>query len=146
MRRLTVVVILAAASAVSGCVTVSQRPPAPDRAAAPGPAAASSATARPVPIVQGPAHEVLASVRPEEPGEAAGGPADHRPGAGPRQRVAHPRRPVPRPAPAPAPAAPRPRGAAPAAGGGAVCDMGEKYGGWAGQSDASRICRQAYGN
>jgi hypothetical protein len=31
-------------------------------------------------------------------------------------------------------------------GGGNVCDMGKKYGGWTGQSDASRICHQTYGD
>jgi hypothetical protein len=48
--------------------------------------------------------------------------------------------------PAPRSAEPRPRVTAPGAGAANVCDMGEAYGGWAGQSDASRICRQAYGS
>ncbi|WP_329320803.1 hypothetical protein [Streptomyces sp. NBC_01262] len=135
MRRLTAVVILAAASAVSGCVTVSQPAAGPGGGLISG-QLAPSAAGGPAPIVQAPAHEALASVRPE--------PADSpRPKAAPRRHVAPPVRPQ---RPAAGPAGPRPRAAVSRAGtGGAnVCDMGEAYGGWAGQGDAARICRQAY--
>lgn len=140
------VVVLAAASAVSGCVTVSQRAPGPGPVSGPasgpvsGPAAPSAAARPASPIVQAPAHEVLASVRPEPA-------AKPKPKAASRQRVAPPAQ-AERRAAAPAPAKPRHRlrVAAPPAGGVHVCDMGETYGRWAGQSDAARICRQAYGN
>jgi hypothetical protein len=130
------VVILAAASAVSGCVTVSQPAPGSGGALISGQVAPPSAGG-PAPVVQAPAHEALASVRPE-PARTP------RPKAAPRRHVAPPVRPQ---HPAAGPADQRPRVAVPRAGTGAadVCDMGEAYGGWAGQGDAARICRQAYG-
>ena len=139
MRRLTAVVILAAASAVSGCVTVSQPAAGPGGGLISG-QLAPSAAGGPAPIVQAPAHEALASVRPE--------PADTpRPKAAPRRHVAPPVRPL---RPTAGPAEQRPRAAVPWAGtgpghGANVCDMGEAYGGWTGQGDAARICRKAYG-
>ncbi|WP_405735188.1 hypothetical protein OG607_42155 [Streptomyces sp. NBC_01537] len=141
MRRLTAVVILAAASAVSGCVTVSQPAPGSGGGLISGQVAPSGAGG-PAPIVQAPAHEALASVRPEPSGKP-------RPKDAHRQHVAppvRPQHPAAAPAPAPRSAKPRPRAAAPGAGAANVCDMGEAYGGWAGQGDAARICRQAYGS
>ncbi|MFE2430554.1 hypothetical protein ACFXJ5_27875 [Streptomyces sp. NPDC059373] len=140
MRLLTVVVVLAAASAASGCVTVSPRTAGPEPASGP---VAPSAVGRPGPVVQGPALEALATVRPE-PAESPKRKPERR--AAPRPAVNQPVR-HHRQAHAPAPDRPLPRVGVPKVpGGGSVCDMGEKYGGWTGQSDASRICHQTYGN
>jgi hypothetical protein len=93
-------------------------------------------------MVQGPALEALATVRPE-PAESPKRKPERR--AAPRAAVNQPVR-RHRQAPAPAAERPLPRGVPKVPGGGNVCDMGEKYGGWTGRSNASRICRQAYGN
>ncbi|MEU3463901.1 hypothetical protein ABZ721_28620 [Streptomyces sp. NPDC006733] len=69
----------------------------------------------------------------------------------PTERARHHRRAHPPAAPsgrdaapaAKATAAPRPPASLP--GGAGVCALGETYGGWAKDSDASRICHEAYG-
>jgi hypothetical protein len=133
--------VLAAASAVSGCMTVSQPAGQAGSGQSSGPPLPSSVTpvVPTVSILQLPAHEVLGTFRPEPPAATgptappAGAPARSRPRL--RSRTA-------------APVAPRPRArlAAPPAAGANVCELGKVYGGWASNSDAARICGEAYGN
>ncbi|MDJ0343058.1 MULTISPECIES: hypothetical protein [unclassified Streptomyces] len=98
-------------------------------------------------IVRQPDHEALATVRPEPSAEPRI--PTPRPESAPRRHRAR----IPAAAPArsgaePAPAArtaPRPHPAASLPGGAGVCALGESYGGWAKDSDASRICHESYG-
>ncbi|MER6557657.1 hypothetical protein ABT300_07790 [Streptomyces sp. NPDC001027] len=138
-------------SALSGCVTV-QHP------AAPGPAA-TAPFQPPVPepdgragtqVVQAPAREALELAGPPRepepsapsagrPRSAGGGPA---PGSRsrPQERPGRPERPrhaQPRVEP--------PDVAAEVRGGADVCALGEKYGGWRGDSPEAVICERTYG-
>ena len=140
MRLLPVVALLVAAcAAAGGCATVSAPPP--HRPVTPRTADASRPD-RPddLRVVQSPGHEVLGTARPDGRPAAAPAPAARRPAA--RAYVPPPRR--------HRPAAPRHRPHPPAPayrlpGGGSVCGLGQAYGGWASDSPAARICRQAYG-
>ncbi|WP_345623098.1 hypothetical protein [Streptomyces ziwulingensis] len=156
-----------ALSALTGCVTV-QRPPVPDPATsgARPPAPRPDGPARPR-AVQAPAEEALEMIGPAREGRPGrgGGPGHagekslrapegaalpHRrpPAEATRPRAARPvpREPEPRTAPerrAPAPGSPAAPGAA--RGGGDVCGLGRKYGGWRAGSPESAICERTYG-
>ncbi|MET7382395.1 hypothetical protein ABZT08_26900 [Streptomyces sp. NPDC005526] len=143
-----------AVSALSGCVTVQQRPSvsgpqtAPSRPSAPRPD--GSAEPR---DVQAPAREALELISPQRtPGAAA---RAHAPG-GPAEDRSHP--PAHFPAPHPPLPAPRNRHAPPppridlpklppqaARRKADICALGRKYGDWKPGSPEAVICGQAYG-
>lgn len=145
--------VTVALSALSGCVSV-QRPPVP-APAAPGP------SQPPVPrpegragtqIVQAPAREALEMVEPSRKQEprtsaqrprTAEEPPDGRPPStrtGPHERAAGPQ-----PRRNARPRVEIPDVEAEVRGNADVCALGEKYGGWRGDSPQSTICEQAYG-
>jgi hypothetical protein len=152
VRRLTVVVVLAAVSAVAGCVAVPQQQPGPGASPGPRPPVPS----RQVPVVRPPRNgvqpsqnEVLATV-PAEPERADGLPEPvtttlrGRPFPAPPRPVPRGAAPVqPRPAPR-APVARRPH-RTPAPRATDLCALGRTYGGWPAGSDAARICEGVYG-
>ncbi|MFJ6563332.1 hypothetical protein ACIQMV_26410 [Streptomyces sp. NPDC091412] len=159
MHRTTTTATLlvsAAVSALSGCVTV-ERPPAP------GPAAATTtplSVARPDgsaghPAVQAPAREALEhignprhSATPAEPAQApsAGAPPGKRqppaPAHSPSPAPAHAAPRHPRPAPPPRAQLPGPKHALPP--NADLCALGRQYGGWKPDSPETRICHQTY--
>lgn len=130
---------------MTGCVSVEARPaPAPT---AP-PAGRPDQVVEPQ-IVQGPARDALEAALPKRPRAATSPPVHHREKsvtpAPPRQAPPpppHSRPPkapaVPRPKLPPLPEVPLDRGA--------VCDLGQSYGGWGADSREARMCREAYGN
>lgn len=139
MRRLPAVVLLVAVcAAAAGCTTVSAPPPrgqAPRTAGRPD--RPDDWTVKP-----SPPHEVLGTTRPDRRASATASPGPA-PTARPytpahRDRPTAPHRRQPRSAPPTAIRFPVP-------GGGYVCALGETYGDWAADSQAARICRQAYG-
>ncbi|MDF3299622.1 hypothetical protein [Streptomyces tropicalis] len=149
--------ITVAVSALSGCVTVRQQPPAPGiRAAASGPSAPRpDGTAEPR-AVQAPAREALERVGPQHPAQ----PTARTPAAA----TGTPERPAHRAGPDHPDAPPAPRhhhtplpphfrlpgslhaGPGPAHPNADLCALGHRYGGWKADSPESRICRQAYGH
>ncbi|WP_435971255.1 hypothetical protein [Streptomyces sp. Qhu_M48] len=155
-RTTAKILVGAAVAALAGCVSVD----APRTAPAPAPAAETVRPAQDVApqIVEGPAREALETALPAPPPSAtprattpsevrrrAAAPA--RPEA-PRPEAVPRRRERPRPAARPAPPAPPeltglPRN--PPVSRADVCDLGERYGGWAPGSDPSRICHGTYG-
>lgn len=144
MRHLAAVVLIAAASAVTGCTTVPSQP-------APGPSSAPALPVLPLPqdrtVVRQPDQQSLATVPVEpEPGPRTSAAAPASPQHVRRHhRARTPVAPAERdPVPA-AKAAPHPRPAASLPGGAGVCALGETYGGWAKDSDAARICHESYG-
>jgi hypothetical protein len=102
VRRLALLMIVAAASATTGCVTVPRQDPGPASSAGPGPGAAArpagpAASPSVVPLAPQPDHEVLATTHPEADEragspEAAGTTLAHRPASGSARSAA----PVPR--------------------------------------------------
>lgn len=145
MRHVAAVMIIAAASVITGCTTVARQP-------APEPSSAPAVPVFPFPlpqdrtVVQQPDHQTLATVRPE-PASDLPASAAPQPEAAPRHHRARTPAAPARPGPAPAAkAAPHhPRAAASLPGGAGVCALGETYGGWARNSDAARICHESYG-
>ncbi|MFI1291867.1 hypothetical protein ACIQCF_22655 [Streptomyces sp. NPDC088353] len=158
MHRTTTTATLlvsAAVSALSGCVTV-ERPPAP------GPAAATTALSVPRPdgsaghpAVQAPAREALEhigdprhSATPAEPAQApsAEAPPGKRqppaPAHSPSRAPAHAAPRHPRPASPPRTQLPGPKHALPP--NADLCALGRQYGGWKPDSPETRICRQTY--
>ncbi|MEE1755494.1 hypothetical protein [Streptomyces sp. SP18CS02] len=145
-RTTAKVLVGVAVAALTGCVSVEGRPPAPVPAA--------PEVARPVQdvapqIVEGPAREALEAALPSRP-PATVAARPPRPRAEPRPAPAAPRPQSPRRAPTrerprervPAvrlPAVPVPRGIEDA------CALGESYGRWRPDSQEARICRGVYG-
>ncbi|MFR0354022.1 hypothetical protein [Streptomyces sediminimaris] len=143
--------VTVAASALTGCVTVT-RPPTPGPPPAPPrPSAAHPDGGTGPRIVQAPAREAL---------EMSGPSRSAPPTAPPRREQPHPAAPAePPPAPRPPRRSSRPRPAHPAPGGhrqppveipdlpGAtdVCALGRQYGGWQEGSAEAVICEQTYG-
>ncbi|MEV6247466.1 hypothetical protein AB0M38_14855 [Streptomyces sp. NPDC051742] len=163
-RTTAKILVGAAVAALAGCVSVDTPPTAPAPASAPAPAPVAE-TVRPgqgvaPQIVEGPAREALEAALPAPPptaapratpssevrrGAVAPRTETRRPEAVPQQRE--------RPRPAPRrefpemPELPKPTGVpmrAPVSRAD-VCELGERYGGWAPGSDPSRICRGASG-
>ncbi|MCZ4123681.1 hypothetical protein [Streptomyces sp. H39-S7] len=143
MRQFAAVVLIAAASAVTGCATVPSQP-------APEPSSAPALPALPLPedgtAVRQPDLQSLATVPVERdtdpPTAAASAPPER---VRPRHRAHPPVAPAGQDAVPAAKTAARPRPAASLPGGAGVCALGETYGGWAEDSDAARICHEAYG-
>ncbi|MCX4986944.1 hypothetical protein [Streptomyces sp. NBC_00572] len=155
-RTTAKILVGAAVAALAGCVSVDAPPTAP----APAPAAETVRPAQDVApqIVEGPAREALEAALPAPPPSA-------RPRAAPtsevhRRTVAPPRTEAPRkeavprqrerPHPAARQALPGLHGLSdlpktPPVSRADVCDLGERYGGWAPGSDQSRICHGTYG-
>ncbi|WP_406056326.1 hypothetical protein [Streptomyces sp. NBC_01077] len=155
--RTTVKILVGAAvAALTGCVSVDTPPSAPT----PAPAAETVRPAQDVApqIVEGPAREALEAALPAPPPSAtprATPPSEvrRRAAAPPRPEAPHPEsvprqraqpRPVTRP---PLPELPDLAGLPknPPVSRADVCDLGERYGGWAPGSDQSRICHGTYG-
>ncbi|MCX5232294.1 hypothetical protein ABZY16_29595 [Streptomyces sp. NPDC006553] len=156
-RTTAKILVGAAVAALAGCVSVDTPPTAP----VPAPASAAE-TVRPgqdvaPQIVEGPALEALeaalpapppsatprATPSPEARGREAAPPRPEapRPESVPRQRErAETRPPLPE---LPAELAELPKN--PPVSRADVCDLGERYGGWAPDSDPSRICHGTYG-
>ncbi|WP_432157090.1 MULTISPECIES: hypothetical protein [unclassified Streptomyces] len=172
MQRTTTtatLLVTVAVSALSGCMTVQQRPPVPG----PRPAAPSQPSApRPegqaeAQVVQAPVQEALEMVG--VPPEADGAARSERPGAerppgdAARERPRQPERPRVPERPRPRPAHPSPRRAAHSGAGvpdpqdlsrevtrevrknADVCALGKKYGGWRSGSPEAVICEETYG-
>ncbi|MEE1815678.1 hypothetical protein PUR59_11740 [Streptomyces sp. SP18ES09] len=152
------ILVGAAVAALAGCVSVDAPPPAPTPS--PAPAAGVAGPARDVApqIVEGPAREALEAALPTRPPSTP--PRAAPPSGQPRRAVSPPRAQTPHPTSAPErgerarPAArpdlfrlPRLTGPAhdPSVTDVDVCDLGERYGGWAPGSDQARICQGAYG-
>lgn len=143
MRQFAAVVLIAAASAVTGCTTVSSQP-------ASGPSSAPVMPDLPLTrdrtVVRQPDLQSLATAAAEPDAgprtPAASAPPEH---GRHRHRAPAPPEPARRDAVPAAKAAPRPRPPASLPGGAGVCALGETYGGWGRDSDASRICHEAYG-
>ncbi|WP_202237702.1 hypothetical protein [Actinacidiphila reveromycinica] len=127
---------LCAVYALAGCTTVSPPPTGGGEAQRP----VSGRPERPddVRVVPAPSHRVLATTRPDTPPSDT--PSPGAPGA------AGPARAAPPPRTAARPVVPRPRGPARPAPPTApdVCGLGEEYGGWAPDGQASSICHQVY--
>ncbi|MDX2560434.1 hypothetical protein PV371_12355 [Streptomyces sp. TX20-6-3] len=151
------ILVGAAVAALAGCVSVDTPPPAPVHA----PVAETVRPGQDVApqIVEGPALEALEAALPGPPPSAA---PRATPSPEPRRREAAPPRPqaprlesVPpqheRPRPETRPSLPElpavpaglPRNAPVSRAD--VCELGERYGGWAPGSDPSRICHGTYG-
>ncbi|MFD3534899.1 hypothetical protein [Streptomyces sp. NPDC058664] len=162
-RTTAKILVGAAVAALAGCVSVDAPRPAP----VPAPAAETE-TVRPAQdvapqIVEGPAREALEAAMPAPPPTAAPRvtptsdvrrratappprPEARRPAAVPGQRERP--RPAPRPTLPELPEFPEPAGLprkAPVSRAD-VCELGERYGGWAPGSDPSRICHGTYGH
>ncbi|MFE5943011.1 hypothetical protein [Streptomyces sp. NPDC056480] len=157
-RTTAKILVGAAVAALAGCVSVDTPPTAP------APASAAE-TVRPgqdvaPQIVEGPALEALEAALPAAPPPSATPRATPSPEA--RRREAAPPRPeasrpesVPRQRERPRPETRPPLPGLPAEPAGLpkippvsradVCDLGERYGGWAPGSDPSRICHGTYG-
>ncbi|GHG08166.1 hypothetical protein [Streptomyces zaomyceticus] len=160
-RTTAKILVGAAVAALTGCVSVDAPPTAPVSA----PAAETVSPARDVApqIGEGPALEALEAALPAPPPSptptplTAPTPESHRgtpapPRARePRPESAPPRRESPRPAARPAlpelPTLPLPADlpTSPPVSRADVCDLGERYGGWAPGSDRSRICHGTHG-
>ncbi|MFD9245023.1 hypothetical protein ACFV0D_24415 [Streptomyces sp. NPDC059556] len=156
-RTTAKILVGAAVAALAGCVSVDTPPTAP------APASAAE-TVRPgqdvaPQIVEGPALEALEAALPAPPPSAvpratASAETPGREAAAPRPEAARPQ-PLPRqperPRPETRPPLPEPPGElaeppkAPPLSRADVCDLGERYGGWAPGSDPSRICHGTYG-
>ncbi|MFI0986873.1 hypothetical protein [Streptomyces exfoliatus] len=160
-RTTAKILVGAAVAALAGCVSVDTPPTAP--APAPAPVAETVRPGQDVApqIVEGPAREALEAALPAPPPSAE---PRTTPSSEVRRRAVTPPRPetrrpeaVPqqreRPRPAPRrelpemPELPRPTGVptkVPVSRAD-VCELGERYGGWAPGSEPSRICRGASG-
>ncbi|MET7754085.1 hypothetical protein ABZT27_05185 [Streptomyces sp. NPDC005389] len=155
-RTTAKILVGAAVAALAGCVSVDTPPTAP------APASAAE-TVRPgqdvaPQIVEGPALEALEAALPAPPPSAA--PRATRSPEARRREEAAPRREAPRPEsvprqrerPRPETRPPLPELPAelaelpksPPVSRADVCDLGERYGGWAPDSDPSRICHGTY--
>ncbi|MFF5103509.1 hypothetical protein [Streptomyces sp. NPDC000134] len=154
--------VTVAVSALGGCTTV-QRPPAP------APAATGAGPSVPRPdgparprVVQAPAREALELIGDaRRPDRAAGEPRRTPPPTAPAPRERPAGRPQTRPAPVrPAPREPdagpphRPDGTLPEVtasvpgivlGGGDLCGLGRRYGGWRSGSPEATVCERTYG-
>ncbi|MFF1509755.1 hypothetical protein [Streptomyces sp. NPDC058326] len=156
-RTTAKILVGAAVAALAGCVSVDAAPP---RTPAPAPAAETVRPAQEVApqIVEGPAREALEAALPAPPPTASPRvtptsdvrrqavapprPEARRPQSVPRQRERP--RPAPRPAPPELPELTGLPKKAPVSRA-EVCELGERYGGWAPGSDPSRICHVTYG-
>ncbi|QES16355.1 hypothetical protein DEJ45_30900 [Streptomyces venezuelae] len=154
-RTTAKILVGAAVAALAGCVSVDTPPTAPG----PAPVAETVSPGRDVApqIVEGPALEALEAALPAPPSSA---PPRAAPPAEPHRRAAPARPAAPRPeavppprerpTPVTRPALPRlpelgelPKD--PPVSRADVCELGERYGGWAPGSDQSRICHGTYG-
>ncbi|GAA5036769.1 hypothetical protein [Streptomyces siamensis] len=141
--------VAAAVTALSGCVTV-QRPPSPGPPPAPPRPAAPRPDGKGEPqIVQAPAKEALELIGPSrKPSERAAAPHRATPPPAATTPAAPPHR--DRPAPQPAPHRPDTHRVEPPVPtglprGSDVCALGRKYGGWKADSPEAIICKKAYG-
>ncbi|MFH8624270.1 hypothetical protein ACH4A8_20710 [Streptomyces vietnamensis] len=159
-RTTAKILVGAAVAALAGCVSVDAPPTAPTVAPAPAPAADTVRPDQDVApqIVEGPAREALEAALPAPPPSAT--PRASPPAGQHRRTVTPPRPEAPHPDPAPK-RRERPRPAArpdlpelpelrglptdPPVSRADVCDLGERYGGWAPGSDQARICHGTYG-
>ncbi|MFD4316338.1 hypothetical protein [Streptomyces sp. NPDC058548] len=156
-RTTAKILVGAAVAALAGCVSVDTPPPAP----VPAPAAETVRPGQDVApqIVEGPALEALEAALPAPPPSAA---PRATPSPEARRREAAPPRPeaprpesVPRQRERPRPETRPPLPELPAepaelpknapVSRAEVCDLGRRYGGWAPDSDPSRICNGTYG-
>ncbi|MER7951843.1 hypothetical protein ABTY59_31045 [Streptomyces sp. NPDC096079] len=157
-RTTAKILVGAAVAALAGCVSVDAPPSAPSRS--PAPAADTVRPAQDVApqLLEGPAREALEAALPAPPASPA---PRATPTAGQHRRtVAPPRTQAPHPGPVP-PRRERPRPSArpdppglpdlrglpedPPVTRAEVCDLGERYGGWAPGSEQAGICRGTYG-
>ncbi|MFK0215694.1 hypothetical protein [Streptomyces sp. NPDC090298] len=157
-RTTAKILVGAAVAALAGCVSVDAPPSAPTPS--PAPAAGVAGPARDVApqIVEGPAREALEAALPTRPPSTP--PRVAPPSGQPRRAAAPPRAQNLHPTSAPErgerarPAARPDLSGLPQLTGPThdpsvtdvdVCDLGERYGGWAPGSDQARICQGAYG-
>lgn len=136
-----------AVSALTGCVTVQQRPTAPGPAAPSVPPLPRPDARTATQVVQAPVREALEMLRPspEQEPPAPAAPRDS-PSAHHRQRTD----PEPRHHPTPRHSSPRPHIELPdvekeVRRRADVCELGRQYGGWTSDSTESQICDQTYG-
>ncbi|MFD8209701.1 hypothetical protein ACFV2S_25295 [Streptomyces sp. NPDC059695] len=157
-RTTAKILVGAAVAALAGCVSVDAPPSVPTPSPAPAPDTVRPARDAAPQIVEGPAREALEAALPTgppSPAPRATPPSGQhrRTAVPPRAQAPHPasvpeRRERPRPAARPdPPGLPRLTGLPghPAVTHVDVCDLGERYGGWAPGSDQARICQGAYG-
>ncbi|MGW5778035.1 hypothetical protein [Streptomyces sp. NPDC003863] len=156
--RTTVKILVGAAvAALAGCVSVDAPPTAPAPASVPAADTAPTQDVAPQ-IVEGPAREALEAALPApppSPAPRATPPSErHRQAVPPRPAAPHhgsvpQRHERPRPAARPdLPVLPELTGRLPGkppVSRDEVCDLGERYGGWAPGSGQSRICHGTYG-
>ncbi|MFB7517263.1 hypothetical protein [Streptomyces sp. NPDC056144] len=171
-RTTAKILVGAAVAALTGCISVDTPPTVP----APSPAPAAESSVLPAhevapQIVEGPAREALEAALPDTPPPAAAPRVTPAPEPGPpapvpeqpRRRAAPPaQQRAPRPEAAPRhrekEAHPAPRASVPEieelaklpkkapVSRADICDLGERYGGWAPGSDQAKICHGTYGH
>ncbi|MFI1735433.1 hypothetical protein ACH40E_40720 [Streptomyces acidicola] len=142
--------VTAAVSALSGCVTIKHPAPPEVKPAPTRPSAPPSGGHAEPQVVQAPAQEALERVGPSRtptPSASAAPKSVSTPAAAPS---AKPRRPDPAPPAQPKPRVPDPRTAIPREFAepprtGDLCALGRKYGGWPDDSPQAGICQNTYG-